>query len=106
MNLNEFKNLRLKEKYQFDHVRLWIDSEYDNPEPNEVVVPSNIPAHQFDARLFYGLPVFIYSENYNETVCNIFERLKGHTNFILVALTAFGDDLGWKWTKALGEQEI
>lgn len=106
MNLNEFKKLRLKDKYRYDHVRLWVDTDYEHPEENEVVVKSDMDVKKFDARLFYGLPVYLYSEKYTDTVVGIYEKLKDHTEFVLVALTDFGDDLGWKWTKTQGEQQL
>lgn len=106
MTLAEFKKKRLAGKFKSPVVNLWIDSEYKVKSENEVVVKSDISLAKFDGRLFYGLPVFIHSENYTKVVQEIYEELKKHTEFIVVALTDFGEDLGWKWTKREGVQEI
>ena len=106
MTLNDFKKKRLAGQYGFDHVRVWVDSARCNPSETEVVLKDDVNVVRFDARLFYGLSVFLYADQYSETIAKIYEKLKAHAAFILVALVDFGDEIGWKWSKAAGEQQI
>lgn len=105
MTLQEFYTLRADGKYPHRDVVVWLDDLMSPPLPRHMVVDaSNIK--DLDVRYFKGMDVFVYTDKYSDWLLEVLEKLKTTAAFILIALTEFGDDLGWKWTKQNGDEPL
>lgn len=105
MTLADFYTRRVDGSYDRDDVVIWLDDTMDCPADSHIVV-GKANMKDLDIRYFKGMAVFVYAEKYSDWLLDTLERLKKTADFILVGLSDFGDDLGWKWTRELGDQAI
>lgn len=99
MTLAEFAKLRASEDLKTDIVELWVDDQFNPWRDNQVMYPETRRVRPHDFRVFVGLSVFVHTTKYTAQVVEIFEGLKKFSNYILVAVADFGDDLGFEFRK-------
>lgn len=95
----EFCKQRATTGLKQDIVELWMDDEFVAWRDNQIVVDSNYSLKARDARCFAGLSVFLHTEKYTPAVAKNFQLLQNNANYIMVAITDFGDELGFEWRK-------
>lgn len=105
MKVRDLLNKRLQGKWDSDSVNLWMFDDYEPLHKNDVAI-SRVKAPRIDYRPFKDLSVFVCAQSYDEPLLAMVDRLKESANFILVAILDFGDELGWKWSRDLGVQEL
>lgn len=107
MDFSKFKKLRESNKYREDFVRVWIDDEFTNQFDNDIPFKTDVDLNKVDFRYFADLKIFLHAESYSQKLVDFYNKLKDHTDFVLVGITDFGEDLGWKFVRSVnGEQEI
>ena len=100
MTVDQFTNLRLSGGLETSAVELWVDSAFNPWRVNQVVISEVKRLTERESMAFAGLSVFLHAEKYTDVVIANFERLKKHAAYVLVAISDFGDDLGFDWRKA------
>lgn len=105
MKVRDLMTKRLQQEWNRDSVNLWLADEFE-PHNNHDVVVEPKSAARIDFRPFYGLNVFVCAQTYDETLVAMVERLKQSASFILVAILDFGEELGWKWSRDFGVEQL
>lgn len=105
MKVRDLLEKRKQRNWTRDSVNLWVFDDYEPPNQSDVVV-SHKKAGRIDFRPFYGLSVFVCAQSYDDTLVRMVDRLKESANFIMVAILDFGDEIGWKWSRDVGVQEL
>lgn len=107
MTLEELTKQRLKRAYSAHQVTLWLDGLYQPlPEAKEIALNDSVNVERLDLRCLVGLSVFIHAEHYTDKLARLYERVKEHAAFVMVAVADFGDELGWKWHRLHGEMPL
>jgi hypothetical protein len=107
MTLEELTQQRLKRAYSAHQVTLWLDGLYQPlPEAKEIALNESVNVERLDLRCLVGLSVFIHAERYTDKLARLYERVKEHAAFVMVAVADFGDELGWKWHRLHGEMPL
>lgn len=105
MTLADFYEARKTGAYDRDDVVIWLDDTMDCPVDSHIVV-GKANMRELDIRYFKGMAVFVYAEKYSEWLVETTEKIKRTADFLFVGLTAFGDDIGWKWSRELGDLPV
>lgn len=105
MKVRDLMNKRLQKSWDRDSVNLWVFDDYEPSSKHDVAIEHK-KAARIDFRPFYGLSVFVCAQSYDDVLVTMVERLKQSANFILVAILDFGDDLGWKWSREMGVEQL
>lgn len=107
MTLEELTQQRLTKRLSAHHVTLWLDGLYQPlPGSKEIALNDSVNVERLDLRSLVGLSVFIHAEHYTDKLVRLYQRVKEHAAFVMVAITDFGDDLGWKWHRLHGEMPL
>lgn len=107
MTLEELTQQRLKKTLSAHQVTLWLDGLYRPlPGSNEIALNDSVNVERLDLRCLVGLSVFIHAEHYTDKLVRLYERVKEHAAFVMVAIADFGDDLGWQWHRLHGEMPL
>ncbi len=107
MTLEELTQQRIKKTLSAHQVTLWLDGLYlPLPGSNEIALNDSVNVERLDLRCLVGLSVFIHAERYTDKLIRLYERVKEHAAFVMVAVADFGDDLGWKWHRLHGEMSL
>lgn len=99
MNLKEFRSFRSGYDLETDIFELWVLEGFETWRYNQVLISPSVRLTESDSMAFVGLSVFVHTDKYTEALAHNFELLKKVANYILVAITDFGDDLGFEWRK-------
>ena len=102
MNLQELRSYRSTYDLENDIIELWALEGVKTWRDNQVLISPAVRLTDGDSMAFVGLSVFVHTDKYTDTLVHNYEMLKKVANFILVAITDFGDDLGFEWR---GEDE-
>ena len=71
--------------------------------PEIVVLPTD-PLERLDFRCLFGLHVILFFADYSAATGRLYERLQEYAAGIDVLSPAFGDDIGWHWTRYGGQR--
>ena len=107
MTLDDLTQQRLRKSFSGDAVTIWLDGLYRClPESKEIALSDSANVDRLDLRCLVGLTVFIHAEHYTDKLVRLYQRVKEHAAFVMVAITDFGDELGWKWHRLHGEIQL
>lgn len=107
MTLEELTQQRLTKRLSAHQITLWLDGLYQPlPGSKEIALSESVNVERLDLRCLVGLSVFIHSEQYTDKLVRLYQRVKEHAAFVMVAITNFGDELGWKWHRLHGEMPL
>lgn len=107
MTLEELTQQRLRKTFSAHQITIWLDGEYQPlVGSKQIALSESINIERLDIRCLVGLAVFIHAERYSDKLARLYERVKEHAAFIMVAITDFGDELGWKWHRLHGEMPV
>lgn len=107
MTLEELTQQRLRKTLSAHQVTLWLDGLYlPLPGSNQIALSESVNVERLDLRCLVGLSVFIHAEQYTDKLARLYQRVKEHAAFVMVAITDFGDELGWKWHRLHGEMPL
>jgi len=107
MTLEELTQQRLKKMLSAHQVTLWLDGLYQPlTGSKEIALSDSVNVERLDLRCLVGLSVFIHAEHYTDKLVRLYERVKEHAAFVMVAIADFDDDLGWKWHRLHGEMPL
>lgn len=108
MTLDRIATIRMERRWPSDlFVTLWLDCGYQaRDDKPEVSIDESISVRRIDLRALVGLPVAIHAESYTDRLSTLFNRVKEHASFAMVAVSDFGDELGFAWSKLHGDREL
>lgn len=108
MTLDRIATIRMSRRWPSDlFVTLWLDCGYASRDDKpEVSLDEGVSVGRIDLRALVGLPVAIHAESYTERLSTLFNRVKEQASFVLVAVSGFGDDVGFAWDKLHGDREL
>ena len=107
MTLEELTQQRIRKALSAHQITLWLDGLYKPlGGSKEIALSESVNVERLDLRCLVGLTVFIHAERYTDKLVRLYQRVKEHAAFVMVAITDFGDDLGWKWHRLHGEMPL
>lgn len=107
MTLEELTQQRLTNRLSAHRVTLWLDGLYQPlPGSKEIALNDSVNVERLDLRCLVGMSVFIHAEHYTDKLVRLYQRVKEHASFVMVAITDFGDELGWQWHRLHGEMPL